>query len=295
MNTDRVFALDTRPLSGRRRWAIVLVVAAMSVTMLLWSQPQAVAATSAPATTYYVALGDSIAAGYDATSPYDTYAGLVYTHELSAYPGLQPESFACSGATTTSVIAGPSCDPSAGTQLARAESFLATHRGQVALVTIDIGMNNIYDCMLPPGINTSCVANGLSQVSSQLPLILSGLKAADPGVTIVAMNYYDPFVVYWLAGDYTWALESLNIVSSLNAELSTAYASAGVAMADVYTAFQSQDYNTGYLNGVAEPQDVVTMCTWTESCQGDPHPNNLGHAVIAGAFYPLLPSGPIKS
>jgi lysophospholipase L1-like esterase len=189
------------------------------------------------------------------------------------------------------MIAGPSC--AASTQLAQAESFLAAHRGHVALVTLDIGVNNIYSCLLPPGINTSCVTTGLGQVASQLPLILSGLRAADPGVSIVGMNYYDPFLVYWLLGDYTVAAQSLSIFSSLNSELGTAYASAGASMADVYTAFQSQDYATGYLDGYAEPQDLVTLCTLTNSCQGDMHPNNQGHAVIAGAFYPLLPTGPI--
>jgi lysophospholipase L1-like esterase len=138
----------------------------------------------------------------------------------------------------------------------------------------------------------SCVDAGLSQVSSQLPQILNGLKAADPGVSIVGMNYYDPFEVYWLlGGEYeSWAVQSLNIVSTLNSELSSAYSAAGLPMADVFTAYQSDDFNSGLLNGVAEPQDLVTLCTLTESCEGDPHPNNEGHAVIADTFYPLLPS-----
>jgi lysophospholipase L1-like esterase len=280
MGTRADHAAESIHGTGKRNWAIVSLACIMSLALLVWSQPRATAATTnTSSTTYYVVLGDSIAAGLDATSPWYTYPGLIYTHELSAFPGLQPVSYACSGATTVSMIEGPACLSNTGSQLGQAESFLVAHRGKVALVTIDIGMDNIIDCLYPPGINMSCVDAGLSQVSSQLPQILNGLKAADPGVSIVGMNYYDPFEVYWLlGGEYeSWAVQSLNIVSTLNSELSSAYSAAGLPMADVF-------------NGVAEPQDLVTLCTLTESCEGDPHPNNEGHAVIADTFYPLLPS-----
>jgi hypothetical protein len=88
---------------------------------------------------------------------------------------------------------------SKGTQLAEALSFLEAHKGKVALVTIDIGANdlsrfdaqgNLISCLFEP---QGCVAQAQS-LQSNLSAILAELEAAaGPGVPIVGMSYYDVF------------------------------------------------------------------------------------------------------
>ena len=119
----------------------------------------------APVTRYYLALGDSIAAGLSATStngyrqpPPHSYVGLVYQHERSLIPGLKMVSYACGGATTVSMIDGPNPCQSTGRRLPSYEpgpelspqppqpSDLGHHRYQ--------GFNDIYGCFLPKKIKS---------------------------------------------------------------------------------------------------------------------------------------------
>ncbi len=54
----------------------------------------------------------------------------------------------CSGETTVTLISGGICSyPGGGTQLDAATQFLRQHRGQVGLVTIDIGANDLNPCV----------------------------------------------------------------------------------------------------------------------------------------------------
>ena len=122
-----------------------------------------------------MALGDSLGAGTGASTPSNDYVNLVYQHELANHPGLQLLNLSCGGATTGSVINGPGCSYSTGTQLGDAEAFLRAHPSQVALLTIDIGGNDVDGCLGSSGINASCVQNGLNAISSNLPKILQGL------------------------------------------------------------------------------------------------------------------------
>jgi len=238
---------------------------------------------------YYLALGDSIAVGYYASTPAQSYVGLIASELRTKIPNLHLTSYACGGATTASMINGPACGATSGSQLGQAELFLLSHRGHVSLVTIDIGFNDIYPCFSPSSIDTSCVNSGINEASTQLPGILKALKHADPGVKIVGMNYYDPYIVYWLVGSPSNARQSLTDFTNLNNVLGQSYAAAGAKMADVAKAFGSTDFTQVVYQGKSEPQNVVNMCDLTRSCSGDPHPNNQGHAVIAGAFIPLLP------
>lgn len=121
------------------RWIVrtgalgVLLGGALAVVAPAFTPSVASAATPA----YYIAMGASLAAGRDASSPGKSYVGLVYQQEKSRFRGLQLENISCSGPTTSDVINGPRCGSSTP-QLATAEQFLKAHPGQVAFVTIDI-------------------------------------------------------------------------------------------------------------------------------------------------------------
>jgi hypothetical protein len=249
------------------------------------------ATAGATTPTYYVAMGDSLGAGTGASPGSMSYVNQIYSHELSLHPGLQLENFSCGGATTSSVVHGGNCG-SPTTQLATAEAFLQAHPGQVALLTIDIGANDVDGCSNGTTIDNTCLANGLSAIKTNLPLILASLKAAYPGIRMFGMNYYDPFLASWLSGPagQTLARQSVTQADAFNTILASLYTTAGFPTADVATAFQSDDFSlTGTYNSATVPQNVADICNWTYMCvAGDIHANNIGHAALAQAFEPLI-------
>ena len=85
------------------------------------------------------------------------------------------------------------CDYPHGSQLAQTVAFLHAHRRFVSLITIDIGGNYVALCVF--SLDQACLADGLARVNQNLPVILSALREAAPGVPIVGMNYYDPLLV----------------------------------------------------------------------------------------------------
>jgi hypothetical protein len=61
-------------------------------------------------------------------------------------------------------------------QLAAAISFVHTHR--IAFITIDIGGNDIDNCIAITGIDSTCFSNALTTVVGNLPQILAALRSA---------------------------------------------------------------------------------------------------------------------
>jgi lysophospholipase L1-like esterase len=276
------------------RASVVAVLAASLVALGVTGHTPAVAAAKPkpPPVEYYLALGDSMAAGTGATTPSDDYVNVVYQHELARYPGLQVVNLACGGATTGSVVDGPGCSYASGTQLGDAEAFLAAHAGRVAMVTIDIGANNVDGCLNSSGISMSCVTSGLSQITTYLPQILDGLRASYPGVAIYGMDYYDPFLDQWLTGasGQAVATQSEALAVELNSLLGQLYGADDAAMADPATLFETSDFAlTGTYNGSTVPENVALICAWTLMCSAnDIHPNDAGHAEVADAFEQVI-------
>jgi hypothetical protein len=81
---------------GDARWWVYRVTAASATT------PKA----KAPKVLYYMAMGDSLGAGQDASSPSTNYVSDLYRHELTRYPNLQLLNLYCGGATTSILIHG---------------------------------------------------------------------------------------------------------------------------------------------------------------------------------------------
>ena len=250
-------------------------------------------AAPAPVPVYDLALGDSLAAGVGASTVATRYVNVLYQHELARFPTLQLVNLACSGATTSSVINGAGCSYASGTQLGDAEAFLRAHPRQVAMVTIDIGANDVDGCLVGGAVNVACVQSGLAHITANLPVILAGLEAAYPGVAVYGMNYYDPFLGLWLTGPsgQTAAQQSEVLAGTLNATLAQRYAAAGASTADPASAFETTDFAlTGSYLGTPEPQNVADVCNWTLFCSGggNIHANDIGHGLVAGAFATVL-------
>jgi lysophospholipase L1-like esterase len=257
--------------------------------------PAGAASTPAigPATSYQLSLGDSLAAGTGASTPANDYVNLVGAAEAASIPGLTVENLACPGATTTTLINGPGCTSlyPQTTQLATAEAFLNAHPGQVPYITIDIGANDVDNCLTGATISVSCITSGLSSINTNLPTIIAGLQAAAPGVPIFGMDYYNPFLAEWVLGGANGpalAKESAPLSAILNGDLTQLYGAQGATPVDVQGTFATQDFAlTGSYNGATVPQNVARTCDWTHMCDNSGftiHTNDIGHVKLAGDF-----------
>lgn len=144
---------------------------------------------TAAASRYYLSLGDSLA------------------------QGMQPN--------------GAGITPAGGSQMLAAERFLRRHRraGEVALVTLDIGANDVDGCEHGIEINTGCVIAGVGRIATNLPVILRRLRSATaPGTPMAAMTLYDPFLELFLSpGGREEALASVRYARNVNAGLTRLY------------------------------------------------------------------------
>lgn len=274
----------------RFRWSVVIAAALVGL-----AAPGAVAAPPpAPAenaTGWYLAMGDSLAAGYqpgqgdDRTGGY--VGGVLDAVQVSA-PKTRLTNLACSGETVVTMVSGGRCAYEEGSQLAEALVFLRAHRDTTRLVTIDIGANDVQRCVnrATLAIDLACVQSGLGDVARLLPQVLAQLRAAAPDAQIVVLNYYNAFLAAWLAGASGQAVaqQSGPLLALLNGIIAGAAASVEADVADVATAFHTTDWtlvNVPALGGQV-PTNVATICAWTWMCTvGDIHANDTGYAVMA--------------
>ena len=253
---------------------------------------------------WYLALGDSWAAGYQyaqGDDPTGGYAGHVLDAVRQDQPKTKLVNLACSGATTTSLISGGGCTYDEGTQLAQAVEFLHAHARNTRLVTLDIGGNDIAKCAYV-GLAPSCVGPAMTTLRTNVPQILSTLRyAAGPDVQIVLLNYPDPFLAFWLRDTPTstaddvyrqLAIASVQVLGQVNAVLTGAATAVGADTADVSAAFSTTDFTTQVSLPVVPgtvPLNVARVCQWTTMCTvADFHPNDAGYAVVAGAVVARL-------
>jgi lysophospholipase L1-like esterase len=274
------------------RTSLVTALCAAVAASVATLSPAARAADS-PAI-YYLSLGDSLAASFQPNGDLTHgYAEQLYASLAENQPKLRLVKLGCPGESTASMRYG-SQDPSnvlscatprgykdlypKGTQLAEAVSFLEAHRGKIALVTIDIGgddllhldaQGNVVYCPLDPA---GCGARTVA-MAQNLAAILGELKAAGPGVPIVGMTYDDVIAPLCVSNpSLTFACSRFN---AFDRTLADTYATADVPIADVAGAFE----NDNLVNAGGH------VCAWTWFCSlGDIHPNTTGYGVIAEAF-----------
>jgi lysophospholipase L1-like esterase len=282
---------------------LMLIVATAAIAALTAcsgpapAPPAAAAIAAEPPPTYYLALGDSLAqgvqpnaAGTSVETP-DGYPDQVYAALHRNHPTLKLVKLGCPGETTVSMITGGICHYRSGSQLRAADAFLRQHRGQVLLVTLDIGANGPEACSGQPSFSqlAACAVKGVPSAVTHLRTIVDRLKAAaGPGVRIVGMNYYLPALAEWRSGltgrAVAWTAEKL--AATFDALLGRAYAKAGIKVANVFGAFQTSDFAD---HGTNLPRNVTLLCQWTWACATAPrgpnqHANQAGYRVIARQF-----------
>ena len=194
------------------------------------TEPGRAASTRPGRVSYYLALGDSVPMWNGTRS----YPYLIRAHYQRKLPGLRLDDIAVSGETTTSMR---------DFQYPKALRFLRTHKRRVALITIDIGGNDIVGCSVPAGLDPTgpCVMKARATIKRNLSVMLAGLHKAAPGVPVIGMNYYDPFLAQYLTGTsgQNVAFASVSLAKQVNGDLASAYRAKHFKVADAATAFDT--------------------------------------------------------
>lgn len=256
--------------------------------------PSASSSTGAPPTgaatdkKLYVALGDSLAAGYQpggAELRETAYPALTATRLGAEGADLTVENLGCSGETTTSLLEGGKCDYTEGSQIEQAEALLKSRSGEVGLVTIDIGGNDLLRCVRAGAdIDTACVAKGVQTVEDNLPTILERLRAAaGKDVPVLVLGYYNPWVA---AKALDQPVQGVDAAARAYTRLSSVIAGsakdAGATFVGLDDAFATDDTTPTTINGRTVPENAARVCTLTNICTaGDIHLTDEGAATVA--------------
>jgi lysophospholipase L1-like esterase len=244
---------------------------------LLGVHPAASAATAVGPRPYYLALGDSLAYGFQP----DLRVNRGYADDF--YADLQPKGtaqlidMACPAETTATFLGG-GCPFArlvkyhySGPQMDAAISFITQHPGQVSPVTIDIGADDVLPLLDPATCAISPqYPSVLSAFDANFQLILSRLQTAlDGSGDLITMNYYDPYQNQCARNPL-----ALTLMQVFNAHLAADAAAYGVPVADVFTAF----------GGATTPNPHICPYTWMCSVFHDIHATTQGYAVIASTI-----------
>ena len=244
---------------------------------------------------YYLSLGTSLAAGVQA----DPETGESIVTDVS-YPGLIADALkkdikrlrhinlGCPGETSETFIYGGICEYPNGSQLDEAIAFLKSKGKYTALITIDLGANDILACSTESGIDLECFDETIFYLSMDLKKILKRLrKAAGRRTKFIGMDYYNPLLVSWFI-DEALAAQAAMLQSYFNGALFDVYDRFRIPVADVSGAFMSDNFSDANRNDV--PDNVDIICAWTWMCAFENiHPNDTGYGVIAEEFLNELP------
>jgi GDSL-like Lipase/Acylhydrolase family len=303
------------------RWRLLLVIVTVLVVgagaYLIGHAKGAADAGAASATTstpiklsaFYLDIGASESLGFQPTGIPDhngerTDTG--YANDLILREGLKGvaltlEQIGCPGDTIQSLLdttTSDACYTAPNNQLTKAEAYLQAHRADQVLVTVDLGFNNVRPCMEADPVNETCLAQAITAIQHDLPIVLKDLKSsAGPGVHFIGIEYADPYLGYYLnpsvgPADATATLAGMD---RLDEVLGGIYAAAGVPVANVPALFQVNNSAPVTVPNVGSiPTNVQQACELTWFCYTTPfgpddHPNNAGYSLIAEAIEAELP------
>jgi lysophospholipase L1-like esterase len=291
-----------------------LVALALSVTLTLPAIGQAAAKhprkhKKPTQQQLYVALGDSYAVGYQPTAPHvgstttNGYANQLLPLAKRKGYHLKLVNFGCGGATTTSILQTPGCQPQSragggpaytATQADAAVAYIKAHRKQVALITVSIGGNDVTACAAQSD-PIPCVGAAVSSIKTNVSDLAQRLRAAaGPKARIVGTTYPDVILGDWVLGNQQLAQLSVVAFQQLiNPSLKDAYASAQGAFVDVTAAtgaYTPLDQTTTTPDYGVVPVAVAQVCDLTYFCQfQDIHSKTAGYGVIAQLIADTLP------
>ena len=234
--------------------------------------PGVVNGTSAEGPSYYVALGDSLAANVGVDEPRDGYVSRLHRY-LRDTDGVDYglRNFGISGETTGTLIRGG--------QLTEALAFMEDPDTEISYVTIDIGANDLLGHLGSPDCSESLDAPACqSRISStfvtyeeNMIQIFDELLVAAPDATIVFMKAYNPFSLGF--GAAIGLEETSNQVLADFNDLAAALAEErGILVADAFTPM---------LNTAAATTHMLDAVP-------DIHPYPIGYDILAQSFVEAL-------
>jgi lysophospholipase L1-like esterase len=261
------------------------------------------AAAEAAPKKLYVNLGDSYATGFqDRGATKQGYADQLIKPARKRGWNLKLVNFGCGGATSTSILNAKGCaGPALGgakyggrTQAAAAERFLRRNRGDVALITISIGGNDVTSCARTPD-PVACVGPAVETTEKNVRTLVKRLrKAAGKKVRIVGLTYPDVILGEWVRGNQT--LANLSIVAFkeiINPALKRAYASARGKFVDITAgtgAYGPMTETTTLAPFGVIPVPVARVCQLTFYCDTQNiHARRSGYKLMADLIAESLP------
>lgn len=289
--------MPTLVLRARGRLLTCCIAMAIALSALVFAPA---AGAKRPGTTY-LALGDSLAYGFQGAkfasqvpnvNPASFNTG--YVDVFGKYlkllrPGLAIVNDGCPGETTDSLMNGgpgpgrcatgagfPAVwlhHPYTGSQLADALQVLAT-TPNVNPITLDIGANDVLgflrSCGFPAPSATACIAAGLpgtyAHIAQNLGSILAQLRQAAPHAEIVVLGLYNPYPAVIQpplpGGD--------QLTAQLNGLLKQVTIAAGARFGDPLRLFNPASRNSA----LPETNDLLTICAFTFMCPGPTSPSN---------------------
>jgi lysophospholipase L1-like esterase len=271
------------------------IVLGSSATASAASSPEG----TANATGFYLALGDSLAAGYQPVGGVDRTGGYV-DDVLAGIQATSPKTklvnLSCPGERSTTMLAGGICSYEEGSQLEQALVFLNAHDTSTRVVTVQVGANDVQRCVdrTTLAIDMICIQGGMADVATNLPTILGKIHAAAPDAQVIVLNYYNPFLAAWVFGNPALAQQSAELQAMLNSIIQTAASVSGATVADVAAAFYSTDWTpvptpVPVPNSDTVPTNVAVICANTWMCsQFDIHANDAGYALMGETVVALL-------
>lgn len=275
---------------------ILIVMAVAAGTAAAQSLP----AKYDPPKSYYLALGDSIAYGYQAfkaqanvpPSGYNTgYVDPFATRLRQIRPNITVVNYGCPGESTDSFVNGP-CPWTAaghqlhnafsGTQLQAAIGFLRAHRGQVSPVTLTLSGNDLPlllgPCTVNGQIDLNCVqANTpgfIAAFAERMSGILRQLRYAAPDAEIIVTGAWDSYATMLAFAD--------PLYRSINKAMADSGALNRARFADPFLLFNPQ----------GDPAaEVQTLCRLSLLCtQNDSHPSDAGYQALADVLFDVFDS-----
>jgi len=251
---------------------IRILVALCSLPLLAFiSTTNVSAAAHSQTPQQYLALGDSLAFGFQPNGDF------THGYAVDLFQTLQAQNhfgnfvdLGCPGETSSTFING-TCPVSSQPppQFATALAYLKQNAGNVGLVTLQIGANDIlpaFNLANNCAIDAGAFNNDLATLDQNLHIILPQLREALEGnhpTHLALVEYYNPFQPF--CPNTTPFLQELNQHLEGDAE----------GFAQTVSISDSFDSTNA----------LVCQLTWICTASQDIHPNNLGYQVIANDIY----------
>jgi lysophospholipase L1-like esterase len=273
-------------------------------------------ATGNSSASRYLAVGDSLAYGYQAAlfaaTPNPAVFNFGYADLFAAHMGKTLTNDGCPGETTNSLIngfqpnTGPGlCGRSPGfpytllhhnyglgnTQLQDVTSFLDTNA--TGEISVNVGANDLLvflsACGFPSPAASTCISNGLAGIQTQIfnntRTILDTIRAHAPNTDMTVMGLYNPYPTVLSIG----GIGADAIVAQINAGIRTLASQHSAHFVDPLPVF-----NPSGSAGGPESGDIPAICALTGMCPGgtfnpasplaDIHPTKKGYAALASLF-----------